>query len=131
MALKFIVGLNNYYAEFKNFYINKLKEWPQNLDAAHADTIRFSPNREKRDAERDNAFAMTGRGGRGGRGYKQYPGGHNAKSTPNGKWVRDGPEPNSPEGQKSEKWSPIAVYTASKTAPPGYKKGPCNNFAQN
>lgn len=135
MALKFIMGLNNHYAEFKYFYINNLKEWPPNLDAAHAETIRFSPNRDKRELntgafERANAFAMTGRGGRGGRGYKQYPGGHNGKSTHNGKWVRDGPGPNSPEGQKSEKGSPIAVYTASKIAPPGYKRGPCNNCSK-
>ena len=124
MALKFIMGLNSSYEEFKCFYINSLKDWPLNLETAHAEAMRFSPNKEKRHApggqfERANAFAMHGRGGRGGRGY---PGGHNGKSTPNGKWVRDGAGPDSPN-----KVTPVAVYTASKTAPPGYKRGPCNN----
>lgn len=73
--------------------------------------------------ERVNAFAMTGRGNKGGRGG--YPGGHNGRSAPNARWVKDGAD--SPEGGKSDKGSPIGAYTANKSPPAGYRRGPCNN----
>ena len=136
MALKFIMGLNHHYDEFKSYYINRLKAWPENLVDASYEAAKFSPS-PKRHApyspgafERANAFALTGRGGKSGRGYH---GGHKGKSTPNGRWVRDEPGPESPEGYKSdkgEKGAAIAVYTASKTPPLGYKRGPCNNCSK-
>ena len=70
--------------------------------------------------ERANAIPMTDRGGKGGRGG--YPGGHNGKSVPNAKWVKDGAD--YPEGTKNEK---VGAYTAKKSPPAGYKRGPCNN----
>ena len=130
MALKFIMGLNHMYDDFKYFYINNLKPWPDTLDQANSEAAKFSPKTKSAahsnaaDYERANAFAFTGRGGRSARG-RGYPGGHKGKTTPNGHWVRDGTE--SPEGGKSEKGSPVAVYTASKSPPHGYKRGPCNN----
>lgn len=131
MAIKFTMGLNHHYDEFKSFYTNRLKPWPNNLNDANFEATKFNPIHRRVAAqanaaafERANAFAFHERGGRGGRGY---PGGRNGKSTPNGKWVRDGPGPDSPEGYKNEKGSTVAVYTASKTPPLGYKSGPCNN----
>jgi hypothetical protein len=132
MALKYTMGLNHHYDEFKYFYINNLKPWPETLEGAISESLTYNPKRANHHPpggafERANAFAFTGRGGRGGRGY---PGGHNGRSAPNAKWVRDGPGPDSPEGQKKDKGSHIAVYTASKTPPPGYKRGPCNNCSK-
>ena len=130
MAVKFILGLNNYYSEFKNFYINNLKVWPNTLEESYNEASKFKPtkvlNNSPAAMERANAFAMTGRGGKSGRGG--YPGGHNGKSAPGAKWVKDGAD--SPDSMSSERGSPAAsaaVYTASATPPKGYKRGPCNN----
>ena len=129
MAVKFILGLNNYYSEFKNFYINNLKVWPDCLDEAYNEASKFKPTKLLNNSpvamERANAFSMTGRGGKkGGRGG--YPGGHNGKSAPGARWVKDGAD--SSDSTNSEKGSPTAaVYTATATPPKGYKRGPCNN----
>ena len=129
MAVKFILGLNNYYSEFKNFYINNLKVWPDCLDEAYNEASKFKPTKLLNNSpvamERANAFSMTGRGGKkGGRGG--YPGGHNGKSAPGARWLKDGAD--SSDSTNSEKGSPTAaVYTATATPPKGYKRGPCNN----
>ena len=128
MAVKFIMGLNNNYGEFRSFFTNGLKPWPDCLETAYQEAAKYNPKRAAYNSpaatERANAFAMTGREGRGGRGG--YPGGHKGKSAPNAKWVRDGPD--SPEGSSSsEKGSPVAAeYTSNKSPPAGYKRGPCN-----
>jgi hypothetical protein len=126
MAVKFILGLNNSYNEFRSFFTNGLKPWPDCLETAYQESAKYNPRRAAVNSpgamERANAFAMTGRGGRGGRGG--YPGGHNGKSAPNARWVRDGAD--SPEGNKSEKGH-VAAYTANKSPPSGYRRGPCNN----
>ena len=126
MAVKFILGLNNSYNEFRSFFTNGLKPWPDCLETAYQEAAKYNPRRAAANSpgamERANAFAMTGRGGRGGRGG--YPGGHNGKSAPNARWVRDGAD--SPEGNKSEKGH-VAAYTANKSPPSGYRRGPCNN----
>ena len=127
MAVKFILGLNNAYSEFRLFYMNGLKPWPDCLEAAYQDATRYNPRRAAGNlpaaVERANAFAMTGRGGRSGRGG--YPGGHNGRSAPNTKWLKDGAD--SLEGGKSEKGSPVGAYTAKKSPQAGYRRGPCNN----
>jgi hypothetical protein len=106
MAVKFILGLNNHYAEFKNYFINSLKDWPDCLDEAYNEAAKFKPtkllNNSPGAMERANAFSMTGRGKKGGRGG--YPGGHNGKSAPGAKWVKDGAD--SPDSSNSEKGSP-------------------------
>ena len=128
MAVKFILGLNNYYLEFKNFYINNLKVWPDSLEESYNDAAKFKPMKglsSPAAMERANAFSMTGRGGKeGGRGG--YPGEHNGKSAPGARWVKDGAD--SQDSTSSDKGSPsAAVYTANATPPKGYKRGPCNN----
>ena len=127
MAVKFVLGLNSSYGEFKSFFTNGLKSWPDCLEAAYQEAAKYNPKRAASNSpsamERANAFAMTGRGGKGGRGG--YPGGHKGKSAPNAKWVKDGAD--SPEGSNSERGSPIAAYTSNKSPPAGYKRGPCNN----
>jgi Zinc knuckle len=127
MAVKFILGLNNNYVEFKSFYTNGLKTWPDCLETAYQDTAKFNPKRAAGNSpaamERANAFAMTGKGGKSGKGG--YPGGHKGKSAPNARWVKDGAD--SPEGEKSDKGSPVGVYISNKSPPAGYKRGPCNN----
>ena len=124
MAGKFILGLNHSYSEFRSFYTNGLKPWPDCLETAYQDAAKYNPKRAAANSpaamERANAFAMTGRGGKGDRGG--YPGGHNGKSAPYARWVKDGAD--SPEGEKSEK---VAAYTASKSPFAGYRRGPCNN----
>lgn len=135
MAIKFTMGLNHHYDEYKGYYINSLREWPTSLEEAYMEAAKYNPYQKRAGQnqggiERANAFAATGRGGgRGGRGRGRgrggYPGGHNGKSTPNGHWVKDGPE--SPEGEKGKPSSPVAVYVASNSPPQGYKRGPCNN----
>ena len=127
-AVKFILGLNNTYSEFRSFYTNGLKSWPDCLETAYHDAAKYNPKRAATNSpaamEHANAFAMTGRGGRGGRGG--YPGGHKRKSAPNARWVKDGAD--SPEeSSSSEKGSAIAAYTSNKSPPAGYKRGPCNN----
>ena len=127
MAVKFILGLNNSYNEFKSFFTNGLKPWPDCLETAYQEAAKYNPKRAASNSpaamERANAFAMTGRGGRGSRGG--YPGGHNGKSAPNAKWVKDGAD--SPEASTREKGSPVGAYTANKSPPAGYRRGPCNN----
>ena len=127
MAVKFILGLNNSYNEFKSFFTNGLKPWPDCLETAYQEAAKYNPKRAASNSpaamERANAFAMTGRGGRGSRGG--YPGGHNGKSAPNAKWVKDGAD--SPEASTRDKGSPVGAYTANKSPPAGYKRGPCNN----
>ena len=128
MAVKFVLGLNSSYGEFKSFFTNGLKSWPDCLEAAYQEAAKYNPKRAASNSpaamERANAFAMTGRGGKGGRGG--YPGGHKRKSAPNAKWVKDGAD--SSEGSSSsEKGSPIVANTSNKSPPAGYKRGPCNN----
>ena len=128
MAVKFILGLNSAYIEFTSFFTNGLKAWPDCLETAYQEAAKYNPKRAAVNSpaamERANAFAMTGRGGRGGKGG--YLGGRNGKSAPNAKWVKDGAD--SPEGSSSsEKGSPVGAYVATKSAPAGYKRGPCNN----
>ena len=127
MAVKFILGLNNSYSEFRSFFTNGLKPWPDCLETAYQEAAKYNPKRAANNSpaamERANAFAMTGKGGRGGRGG--YPGGHNGRSAPNAKWVKDGAD--SPVGEKSEKGSSVGAYIANKSPPSGYKRGPCNN----
>ena len=127
MAVKFILGLNNSYNEFKSFFTNGLKPWPDCLESAYQEAAKYNPKRAAGNShaamERANAFAMTGRGNKGGRG--RYPGGHNGRSAPNARWVKDGAD--SPEGGKSDRGSPIGAYTANKSPPAGYRRGPCNN----
>ena len=128
MAVKFILGLNNSYNEFKSFFTNGLKPWPDCLESAYQEAAKYNPKRAAGNSpavmDRANAFAMTGRGGRSDRGG--YPGGHKGKSAPNAKWVKDGAD--SPEGSSSsEKSSPLGAYVATKSASAGYKRGPCNN----
>ena len=124
MAVKFVLGLNNSYNEFRSFYTNGLKPWPDCLETAYQDAAKYNPRRAASNSpaamERANAFAMTGRGGRGGRGG--YPGGHNGKSAPNARWVTDGAD--SPEGGKSDRGSPIGAYTANKSPPAGTDEAP-------
>ena len=125
MAVKFIPGMNISYNEFKSFYTNGLKPWPDCLETAYQEGAKYNPKRAATNSpaamERANAFAMTGRGGRGGRGG--YPGGHNGKSAPNAQWVKDGAD--SLEGStSSEEGSPIGAYVATKSVPAGYKRGP-------
>ena len=126
MAVKFIPGLNDNYNEFRSFFTNGLKPWPDCLDAAYQEAAKYNPKRAASNSpaamERANAFAMTGKGGRGRGGYS---GGHNGKSAHNAKWVKDGAD--SPEGERGEKESPIGAYTANKSPPAEYKRGPCNN----
>ena len=127
MAVKFILGLNNSYNEFKSFFTNGLKPWPDCLESAYKEAAKYNPKRAAGNShaamERANAFAMTGRGNKGGRG--RYPGGHNGRSAPNARWVKDGAD--SPEGGKSDRGSPIGAYTANKSPTAGYRRGPCNN----
>ena len=129
MAVKFILGLNSHYAEFKNYYVNSLKTWPDCLESAYIEASKYKPTKNNNNSpgamDRANAFSMTGRGGKkGGRGG--YPGGHNGKSAPGAKWVKDGAD--SPDSTSSEKGFPtVAAYTATATPPKGYKRGPCNN----
>lgn len=128
MSVKFILGLNSNYGEFKSFFTNGLKPWPDCLETAHQEAAKYNPKRAASNSpvgmERADAFAMTGRGGRGGRGG--YPGGYKGKSAPNARWVKDGAD--SPKGSSSsEKGSPIAAYTFNKSPPAGYKRGPRNN----
>ena len=84
MAVKFILGLNSHYSEFKNYYINSLKSWPDCLESAYIEASKYKPTESNNNSpaalERVNAFSMTGRGGKSGRGG--YPGGHNGKSAP-------------------------------------------------
>lgn len=91
MAVKFILGSSNSYVEFKSYYTNKLKQWPDCLEMAYLEARKYKPTRAADHSlaaiERANALAMTRRGGKGGRGG--YPGGHNGKSAPNAKWVKD------------------------------------------
>ena len=78
MAVKFILGLNISYNEFKSFFTNGLKPWPDCLETAYQEAAKYNPKRAAGNSpaamECANAFAMTGRGSRGGRGG--YPGGH-------------------------------------------------------
>ena len=87
MAVKFILGLNSNYGEFKSFFTNGLKPWPESLEVAYQESAKYNPKRAASNSpaamDRANAFAMTGRGGKGGRGG--YPGGHKGKSAPNAK----------------------------------------------
>ena len=82
MAVKFIMGLNNNYGEFRSFFTNGLKPWPDCLETAYQEAAKYNPKRAAYNSpaatERANAFAMTGREGRGGRGG--YPGGHKGKA---------------------------------------------------
>jgi hypothetical protein len=125
MGIKFTMGLNQFYEEYKSFFINNLKTWPDTLDLAYSEAAKYNPKRAAAQSpgasERANAFTMSSRGGRGRDGH--YPGGHNGRSTPNGYWARV----ETPERDQGEKGSTVAVYTASATAPHGYKRGPCNN----
>ena len=127
MAVTFILGLSNSYNEFKSFFTNGLKPWPDYLESAYQEAAKYNPKRAAGNSpaaiERANAFAMTGRGFRSGRGG--YPGGHKGKSAPNASWVKDGGD--STEGSTSEKGLPVGAYTANKSPPAGYKRGPCNN----
>ena len=104
MAIKFIMGLNHHYNEYKGYYINCLRDWPDTLDKAYMDAAKFNPyqkhaaGQSQAGFERANAFAATGRGrgGKGGRGRGRgrggYAGGPYGKNTQSGHWVRDGPE---------------------------------------
>ena len=127
--MKFILGLNNNYSEFRSLFTNGLKPWPDCLETAYQKAAKYNPKRAASNSqaamERANAFAMTGRGGRGRGGY---PGGHNGKSAPNAKWVKDGAD--SPEERKGENGSPVGAYTANKSPLAGYKQGPCNNYGK-
>ena len=88
MAVKLILGLNNADSEFRFFYMNRLKPWPDCLEAAYQDATKYNPIRAAGNLPAAIERAMTGRGGRSGRGG--YPRGHNGKSAPNAKWVKDG-----------------------------------------
>ena len=127
MAVKFILGLNYSYGEFRSFFTNGLKPWPDCLETAYQEAAKYNPKRAAFNStaaiERANAFSMTGRGGKGGRGG--YPGEHKGKSAPNAKWVKDGAD--SPDGGNSGKGIPVGAYTANKSPPAGYRRGPCNN----
>ena len=65
MAVKFILGLNNSYSEFRSFFTNGLKAWPDCLGTAYQDAAKYNPKRAASNSpagmERENAFAMTGR----------------------------------------------------------------------
>lgn len=97
MAVNFILGLNNSYREFRSFFTNGLKPWSDCLETAYQEAAKYNPKRAANNSpaamERANAFAIIGKGGRGDRGG--YPGGHNGRSAPNAKWVKDGAD--SPE----------------------------------
>ena len=133
MALKFTMGLNHYYDEYKSYYVNYLRPWPENLEDAYTEASKYNPMQKRGyhagGVERANAFAFSGRGGRngrgnrGGRGGRGHQGGRNGKG--NGKFVREHVRDDA-ESPEEEKGTPVAVYTASNTPPHGYKRGPCN-----
>ena len=41
MGLKFTMGLNHHYNEYKSFYTNNLKPWPTNLDDAYSEAASW------------------------------------------------------------------------------------------
>ena len=65
MAVKFILGLNSSYLEFKSFFTNGLKPWPDCLETAYKEAAKYDPKTAAGNSpaamERTNAFAMTGR----------------------------------------------------------------------
>ena len=45
MAIKFILGLNSSYNEFRSFYTNGLKPWPDCLETAYQNAAKYNPKR--------------------------------------------------------------------------------------
>ena len=45
MAVKFILGLNSSYLEFKSFFTNGLKPLPDCLESAYQEAAKYNPPR--------------------------------------------------------------------------------------
>jgi hypothetical protein len=72
LALKFTMGLNSSYSEYKQYYEDGLKSWPENLSDALTEAAKYKPrgigSGNPNDMGRANAFTMRGRGKGRGRG---------------------------------------------------------------
>ena len=81
MTIKFTMGLNHHYDEFKGYNMNYLSEWPTSLEEAYMEAAKCNPYQSQAGFERANAFAATGRGGGRG-GCAKNARGHLANSLP-------------------------------------------------
>ncbi len=126
MGLKFTMGLNRGYDEYKSFYINELKPWPLSLEHAYTEAAKYSPKKQNPQSpgafERANAFVSPGRGKGGGR-TTHYGPVHKGRSTPGGRWARNGYD----SSDYSDKSSPEAKHTANATASPSLRSPTCYN----
>ena len=125
MGIKFTLGLNHHYDDYKYHFVNNLRPWPESLEEAHNEAVKFLPNRKVGGGgspaafKRANAFAY-GKGRGGGRGaYSKTGPGHKGKST-------HGADSDSEKGSPVSP-TPVNAANATPSPPGGNRRGICNN----
>lgn len=74
-GVKFILGLSTSYWHFQRYYEDGIKVWPNNIDEAYHDTVKYIPKRTESTIIRHNIFGARNLGNtRGSGGRQQFQG---------------------------------------------------------